>query len=317
MARPIRRRTTISPTSIPLARPSSPSRPAQSRATASRRYRGSGVYGKTWSILTCTTSLPRVGFAYAPHPKTAIRGGFGTSYVHYTRAGSGDILAINAPQAQFAAVTQISRPPPTTAARRCRPRSSPYGTTPSCYATADQGFPSGLVTTFNPATDNITYVPKNTRDSYVESYFLSVQQQLAKNTLLDIAYVGNHGVKLQGFLNANQLNPSVITNGKFARPLRQLAQRYHRGLNEFYSHFNALQVRYEQRFVAGLTLLNSFTWEHSLDNASASLEGNTPSPQDANNTRADYAQSDYNLPVANVTSLVYELPFGRGRALPV
>ena len=39
--------------------------------------------------------------------KTAIRAGFGTGYVHYTRAGSGDILAINAPQAQFAAVTQI------------------------------------------------------------------------------------------------------------------------------------------------------------------------------------------------------------------
>ena len=58
----------------------------------------------------------------------------------------------------------------------------------------------------------------------------------------------------------------------------------------------------------GLTLLNSFTWEHSLDNASASLEGNTPSPQDGNNIRADYAQSDYNLPIANITSLVYELP---------
>ena len=59
--------------------------------------------------------------------------------------------------------------------------------------------------------------------------------------------------------------------------------------------------------MAGLTLLNSFTWEHSLDNASASLEGNTPSPQDGYNINADYAQSDYNLPVANVTSLVYEL----------
>ena len=33
---------------------------------------------------------------------------FGTSFVHYTRAGSGDILAINAPQAQFASVTQIT-----------------------------------------------------------------------------------------------------------------------------------------------------------------------------------------------------------------
>src|SRR6202051_1302852 len=65
--------------------------------------------------------------------------------------------------------------------------------------------------------------------------------------------------------------------------------------------------------VGRLTLLNSFTWEHALDNASASLEGNTPSPQDANNLRADYAQSDYNLPVENVTSLVYELPVGRGR----
>jgi hypothetical protein len=50
-----------------------------------------------------------------------------------------------------------------------------------------------------------------------------------------------------------------------------------------------------------------------LDNASASLEGNTPSPQDANNIRADYAQSDYNLPIANITSVIYELPFGRGR----
>ena len=30
-------------------------------------------------------------------------------------------------------------------------------------------------------------------------------------------------------------------------------------------------------------------------------------------SRPDYAQSDYNLPLANVTSLVYDMPFGRGR----
>ena len=84
-------------------------------------------------------------------------------------------------------------------------------------------------------------------------------------------------------------------------------------VNEFWSQYQALQVRYEQRSVRGLTLLNSFTWSHSLDNASASLEGNTPSPQDGNNIAADYAQSDYNLPIADVTSLVYDLPFGRGK----
>jgi len=269
-----------------------------------------GVYGSTLVNPDLNDFAPRVGFAYAATPRTAVRGGFGTSYVHYTRAGSGDILGINAPQAQFAAVTQIA--PKTT--NQC---TSPLpaqiiavGTaTPSCYATASQGFPSALVTTFNPATDNITWVPKNTRDSYVESYFLSVQQQLAKNTLLDIAYVGNHGLKLQGFLNGNQKNPA----NNFARPFPNWPSDITEARNGFWSNYNALQVRYEQRFVAGITLLNSFTWEHSLDNASASLEGNTPSPQDANNIKADYSQSDYNLPISNVTSLVYELPFGKGK----
>ena len=274
-------------------------------------YAGGGVYGSTLVNPDLNDFAPRLGFAYAATPRTAVRGGYGISYVHYTRAGSGDILAINAPQAQFASVTQ----PTPNATNHCNPLPSQIitpgsgSTTPSCYATVDQGYPSGLVSTFNPATDNITWVPKNTRDSYVQSYFLSVQQQLAKNTLLDIAYVGNRGLKLQGFLNGNQKNPA----NAFARPFGNWPSDITEAPNVFVSRYDALQVRYEQRFVAGLTLLNSFSWSHALDNASASLEGNTPSPQDANNIKADYGQSDYNLPVANVTSLVYELPVGHGR----
>lgn len=279
---------------------------------------GSGVYGKTLMNPDLNDFAPRIGFAYAPTSKISIRGGFGTGYVHYTRAGSGDILAINAPQAQFAAVTQIA---PTTSNHCSSPLPAQIiatgTTTESCYATASQGFPSGLVTSFNPATDNITWVPKNTRDSYVENYYLAVQHQVTKNSLVDIAYVGNHGLKLQGFLNGNQRNinvaQSTATTTVYTRPFANWPSDITEALNEFYSNYNALQVRYEQRMVAGLTLLDSFTWEHSLDNASASLEGNTPSPQDANNIQADYAQSDYNLPVANIVSLVYDLPFGRGR----
>jgi len=249
-----------------------------------------GVYGKTLVNPDFTDFGPRVGFAYAATPRTVVRGGFGMSYVHYTRAGSGDILAINAPNALFVSVTQ---PKPGTAG----------------YRTVDQGFPTGLATTFNPKTDNITYIPKNTRDSYAEDFFVSVQNELAKNIVLDVAYVGNHGVKLQGFLNANQINPSA----GFTRPYANWPSDITTALNEFWSQYHALQVRYEQRSVQGLTLLNSFTWSHSLDNASASLEGNTPSPQDGNNIAADYAQSDYNLPIANITSLVYDLPVGRGK----
>ena len=260
-----------------------------------------GTYGKTLVDPDRNDWGPRVGFAYAATPKIALRGGYGISYVHYTRAGSGDILAINAPQAQFVSVPQ----PKPTMTNAC-PTGAPATT---CYVTVDQGFPTNLATTFNPATDNVTYVPRNTRDSYVNNFFLSIQQQLAKNSLIDIAYVGNTGVKLQGFLNANQKNPAL----GFTRPNANWPSDITAAVNGFKSNYNALQVRYEQRSVQGLTLLNSFTWSHSLDNASASLEGNTPSPQDANNIFADYSQSDYNLPIANVTSLAYELPVGRGR----
>ena len=273
---------------------------------------GSGAYGKTLVNPDLSDFAPRVGFAYSPVPKLSIRGGFGTSFVHYTRAGSGDIAAINAPQAQFASVSQIS---PTTSNHCSTPLPAQIittgTTTESCYATAAQGFPSGLVTSFNYATDNITWVPKNTRDSYVESFYLAVQQQITKNGLFDIAYVGNHGLKLQGFINGNQRN--ISATGTYSRPFANWPSDITEALNEFNSNYNALQVRYEQRMVAGLTLLDSFTWEHSLDNASASLEGNTPSVQDANHISADYAQSDYNLPVANIVSLVYDLPFGHGR----
>lgn len=263
-----------------------------------------GVYGRTLMDPDLNDFAPRLGFAYAAGARTALRGGFGTSYVHYTRAGSGDILAINAPQAQFTSVTQTGAAAPNLK-NHC-PAGAPATT---CYVTIDQGFPANVATTFNKATDNITWVPRHTRDSYVESYFLSVQRQFAKNILLDVAYVGNHGLKLQGFMNGNQKDPS----NNFARPFANWPSDITKAVNEFMSNYNSLQVRYEQRMTGGLTLLNSFTWQHSLDNASASLEGNTPSPQNAYNISQDYAQSDYNLPIINVTSLVYELPFGRGR----
>jgi hypothetical protein len=267
-------------------------------------YSGSGVYGKTLVNPALGDYAPRLGFAYALTPNIAIRGGYGSSFIHYWRAGSGNMLAINAPNAMFTSVT------------------NPSSTATTGFQRLSAGYPTGLATTFSAGTDNIDYIPKDTKDGYAESYFLSVQKTLAKNILVDLAYVGNHGVHLQGFINANQKNPA---NG-WARPfpnwggtlLNNPANPFNNGditeaMNGFKSHYNSLQARYEQRFVAGLTLLNSFTWSHALDNASSTLEANTPDPQDGNNINADYGQSDYNLPIANVTSFVYDLPVGKGQ----
>lgn len=244
---------------------------------------------------------PRFGFAFAPGEKDAIRGGFGISFIHFNRAGSGNELAINAPQVLFVVVPQAGG------------SNGPSPTSPS-FRRLDQGFDPNLTapSSFNPITDNITYIPKNYRDSYVESYFLSWQHELAKNIIVDLAYVGNHGIKLLEFANANQKNPIL----GFARPYPTFGD-ITAALNSSYSNYNSLQFRYEQRMVRGLTLLNSFTWSRAFDNAAGSLEdtnGNYPSPQDINNIQADYGPSNYDQPLTNTTSIVFDLPFGRGHA---
>ena len=283
-------------------------------------YSGSGVFGKSLVHAALGDSAPRIGFAYSLPFNIAVRGGYGTSFVHYWRAGSGNNIAINAPFALYTSVT------------------NPATVTTAGYFRLSQGYPTGLANTFSPGTDNIDSIPMDTKDGYAESYFVSVQKALAKNILLDVAYVGNHGVHLQGFINANQRNPALplttagqytgVAAGQWQRPYMNwggyllnnptLYPTFNNGditeaINEFHSRYDSLQARYEQRFVAGLTLLNSFTWSNAKDNASSTLEANTPDPQNGYDLEADFGQSDYNLPFANVTTLVYDLPFGKGR----
>ncbi len=270
-----------------------------------------GIYGRTLVNPALRDYAPRLGFAYAITNKMALRGGYGTSFVHYWRAGSGNDIAINAPFAMYTSVTNT------------KAASGGLGNTPG-YVRLSQGFPNGMATAFSPGTDDIDFIPQNTKDGYAESWFLSLQRTLSQNILLDIAYVGNHGVHLQGLINANQKDP----NNAFQRPYPNwggyllnnsaLYPTFNNGditdaLNEFHSSYNALQVKYDQRMVAGLTLLNSFSWQHALDNASSTLDANTPSPQNGLDIEADYGQSDYNLPISNVATLVYELPVGAGK----
>jgi len=158
------------------------------------------------------------------------------------------------------------------------------------------------------ATDNITWVPRNTPDSYVENFFLSVQKQLSKNTLVDVAYVGNHGLKLQGFLNGNQKSSNVsrgpTPTGRATLPKRSMS-----------SGLTSTRCRYvtSKRFVGGLTLLNSFTGNTRWTMPRPRSKATRRRRRMANNIKADYAQIGLQPAIANVTSLVYEVPVGQGR----
>lgn len=246
---------------------------------------------------------PRVGLAYQVMPKTVIRSGFGVSYVHFNRSGAANLLPINGPQVVNAVINQSPTQPG--------------------FLTTQQGYPAGLAdpANFNPITANISYMPSNTRHTYVMSWFFSVQREIAHNTLVDIAYVGNRANRLLLFANFNQAQPNqpgqslALAQRQNTRPYPTFGDITY-NWNGGFSDYHSLQVRLEKRYSNGLFFLNSFTWSKAIDNAAGSLEnpnGNFTGPQDFYNLKAEKSLSAYDQPLTNTTSLVYQLPFGKGR----
>ena len=82
-----------------------------------------------------------------------------------------------------------------------------------------------------------------------------------------------------------------------------------------FGSYNALQVKLEKRYTAGLYFLNSFTWSKAIDNAPGHLENYNGDNSRINirNSAAERGLSSYDQPYNNTTSILYDLPFGKGR----
>ncbi len=80
--------------------------------------------------------------------------------------------------------------------------------------------------------------------------------------------------------------------------------------------YDALSAKFEHRFSAGLYLLNSFTWSKALGDSEQPLESNgayAANPQNIRNLAGERGPSSYDVEFENATSLVYQIPFGKGR----
>ncbi len=243
---------------------------------------------------------PRLGFAWTPLEKTAIRGGYGISYVHFHRAGGGNVLPINGPQVINAVVVQT----PATVG----------------FRTTQEGYPAGFTdpTRFNPLAANITYMPEDYRSSRVQSWYGSVQRELRDGMLVDLAYVGNRADGMLLFANFNQAAPNNSAGTiplQDRRPIREFADITY-AFNGGKSRYHAFQGKLDWRVSGQLTLMQSLTLSQTKDNGAGSLEspnGNFPAPQDFRNMDADFGLSGYHQPYNSTTSLVWDLPFGKGR----
>lgn len=249
---------------------------------------------------------PRLGLAYSVTSKTVIRAGYGISYSHQNRVGSADLLGINGPQVVIATVNQ----------------SNP--TDPS-FRTTQQGYPIGLTDpkNFNPLLSNITYIPKDIRTPMIQSYFVSVQQQLIRNLIIDVGYIGNRGTNIPVIGDYNQANPQPSATANLSLQARRPIQQFGAitWLNPAaYSRYNALQIKVERRFSDGFQFLNSLTIGKATDTAAQSLDtsgGNDASPQNVRNIEGERGPSNYDQRVSDIFSFVYHLPFGKGNSKAV
>jgi hypothetical protein len=145
-------------------------------------------------------------------------------------------------------------------------------------------------------------------------YVLNIQRRLSDSTTLEVGYNGAMHRKLQSLVNGNQ--PTFGTT-----PFSQRAPAPEFGAlqvvrSEGNGLYNGLGLKLSRRMANGLTALVSYTWSKALDQSSA-IRGNSADifTNDAFCIMCDYGYSAYNTPHRFVTSVLWDIPIGRGRSM--
>ncbi len=256
---------------------------------------------------------PRLGAAFQVDDNTVLRGGYGISYSHWNRVGS-NYLSMNPPNGVVALQVVV-------------PGSA-------LYSNVQSGFTSISVspTNYSPYFDTLQYMPANSPDTQVRSWFFGVQRDLTHNWLVDLSYVGNYALNEIIVNDINQAPeggsaPLDIALGGTPTTVRVPYAGFYTiaGILPWaYSDYDGLQAKVEKRFSQGLYLLESFTWSKDIDIAPQALDGGgncdncgngIPSVQNIYDINGDRGISAYNHPLVSTTTAVWSLPVGKGQWL--
>jgi hypothetical protein len=290
---------------------------------------------------------PRFGFAWSLRPTLAVRGGYGLSHVPLTGNnrlpnpdfGTTQTLGANSGQVDPSFAMRLSSNPPN-------------GT--SIPPDQALNIPADGLVSGESLTIPGFAISQNTKIPSVQNWNLTISRELTRNTLLEVAYTGSRGMNLftpllninprsfsyiEAVQGANLSTETVIPDPLGRTDLLGRTIGVSRGsLGSQYMGFNRLSIFYNaaassmrhaayislnRRLSNGLSFTTNYTYGHSTDNASdASPDKNvlTTGSTAGHVTfgaplSADQAISAYDIKHNFVSTLVYDLPFGRDRRL--
>ena len=145
-------------------------------------------------------------------------------------------------------------------------------------------------------------IDPNLRSPYTLQWNLALEQGLGKQQSISATYLGSTGRRLlQTALilspNANFGSADLVTNAGT-------------------SNYNALQLQFQRRLSAGLQILSSYTWSHSIDTASAgSFLNAANSVASGASPNANRGPSDFDIRNTLSAAITYDIPVPKFNAV--
>lgn len=247
---------------------------------------------------------PRLTFAYSATPTLVVRAGFGIFYNQDTANAYFDMARNIAGRVTLTADTN-----------------KPQGTPDLFYSNAVPGG-AGAIAQIPPPYAFASAISHKT--SYTEQFLLNLQKEVGRDWAFEAGYLGALSRHLYGFTNANAATPyGYIGNGaqtttasRTPFPNYGVIQLVH---DAGMANYNSLSLKATRRFRNGFNLIGSYTYSKSLDDTSGiRSQGNDQLfPMNRYCISCDYGRSAFDVRHRIVVSVLYDLPIGPGKLVPV
>ncbi len=283
---------------------------------------GTGIYeGKFPAGLINpdrTMYAPRLGFAWRPTGASnlangnavigklvgtllqhwVVRGGYG---INYNTGQFGTIAKSLAYQPPFA-ITQTNDIPVASAGNPTPVATGCITTTPT--TTANMTLGNGFGCSTAESIENDYAVNKNYRLGMVQAYNLNLQRRLPLQIVMNLGYSGAKGSGLDVVGSPNSTPDGVLTPG---------IAPFSYDTSVAGSHANSLVVSFQKNQQKGISMGVTYTYGHSIDDASSVGGSSATSVQDFRKLYLEEGNSSFDIRQSASGNWLLELPFGPNR----